>query len=546
MTEGAAGVAVPPGPVGLSAPSPDAQAGRMRERYVTFALAAADLLIEADAQGLITYAAGTFEARLGTDALSWIGRPVLDLVVLPDRDRITAVLRQLREHQRVLPQGVRLATADQRPMSLTGLPLPQGDGELRFCLCLASMATAPPPIKPIPDKLSFAQQAEMRLKEGAGPNSLSLFEVTGPDGLVAPRSDIVSQIGAALTEGGQDGRIAGELANGRYGLVQGTQAADLTDLAARIQSVLSKGGMQATVAAHTMSLADTGLTTVQATRALRYALAAFARGGEDSILEEGFAGGLPGFVASATSRAEAMRRILAERRFRLAFQPIVGLRDRRAHHYEALLRPIPAPGFPLEQTQDFVTFAEAVGLVEELDWAVLEAVAQAASRTRNVRIACNLSGHSMASVNFRERFMRMLESVPGLATRLMVEVTETAEINDEEAAVTMVRMLRNRKVQVCLDDFGAGSAAFRYLRLLNIDFVKLDGLYVRGALNNERDRSFISSIVELSASLGAAVVAERIETEAEAQVIRELGVQFGQGYLFGRPGALPDAARWSD
>ena len=106
-------------------------------------------------------------------------------------------------------------------------------------------------------------------------------------------------------------------------------------------------------------------------------------------------------------------------------------------------------------------------------------------------------------------------------------------------AAESVEQLRLANVPVCIDDFGAGSAAFRYLRDFHIDYVKLDGAYVRGAMHNAREHGFLLSMVELANLVGAKVIAEMIETEAQAKLMHELGVQFGQGWLFGRPGLLP-------
>ena len=120
----------------------------------------------------------------------------------------------------------------------------------------------------------------------------------------------------------------------------------------------------------------------------------------------------------------------------------------------------------------------------------------------------------------------------------MVELTESAEIEDEDSAASTLRALRARGVPVCIDDFGAGAAAFRYLKSFPTDYVKVDGTFVQAALTSERDRSFVAAMVDLSLAVGAKVVAERIETEEEAEVMRNLGVHFGQGWLFGRPGTL--------
>ena len=92
---------------------------------------------------------------------------------------------------------------------------------------------------------------------------------------------------------------------------------------------------------------------------------------------------------------------------------------------------------------------------------------------------------------------------------------------------------------LCIDDFGAGAAAFRYLRAFRVDMVKIDGAYLRNAMRSEQDRGILASMVGLIRTVGARSVCERIETEAEAGLMTGLGVDMGQGWLFGRPGPLP-------
>ena len=102
-----------------------------------------------------------------------------------------------------------------------------------------------------------------------------------------------------------------------------------------------------------------------------------------------------------------------------------------------------------------------------------------------------------------------------------------------------VEALRERGLPLCIDDFGAGAAAFRYLRAFRVDYVKIDGLYVMAAARGDQDRAIVAGMVDLARTVGARVVAERIETEAEAALMRELGVDYGQGWLYGKPGPLP-------
>ena len=102
-----------------------------------------------------------------------------------------------------------------------------------------------------------------------------------------------------------------------------------------------------------------------------------------------------------------------------------------------------------------------------------------------------------------------------------------------------VEALRARKMPLCIDDFGAGAAAFRYLRSFKVDYVKIDGLYVQHAMRSAQDRGFLVAMVELARNVGAQVVAERIETEAECAAMQQLGIGYGQGWLFGKAGPLP-------
>jgi EAL domain-containing protein (putative c-di-GMP-specific phosphodiesterase class I) len=158
----------------------------------------------------------------------------------------------------------------------------------------------------------------------------------------------------------------------------------------------------------------------------------------------------------------------------------------------------------------------------------------------------NLSGLSMQNPAYRKRLLTRLAELRNegsklAASRLLIELTETAEIGDLDAAASSMEQLRSVGVPVCLDDFGAGVAVFRYLRAFGVDYVKLDGDYVRAACKSKRDRTLVASMIELASTAGAAVVAEMIETEEQCAAMQEMGATFGQGWLFGRPGRLPGA-----
>ena len=516
-----------------------------RDRFLAFAFAAADLLVEADPTGRITFAAGAFRSRFGAAPESFVGRRISDLVAPEDGGTLAMAMNLLLARGRLAPLSVRLNDASRSAFALAGLA-PLGTGPAaRLCLTLGPVPSMPE-AAPVASADAFGREAEARLRaaEGVGLEGVLALLELGEDATAALASQpgLAAEVGGALAAGAGNA-LAGELGPGRYGLLPGSgETPDLPTLAGRIGSVLAAHGVSGKVVTQEVSLSAEGLTAVQAVRALRHALATFAREGAAGMGGRGFGSGLAGCVAKVSSRVAVLRRSIVEQHFDLSFQPIVDLGSREVHHREALIRPHSSVGADFASPQEFVLFAETVGLTEALDLAVTDRVlASAAGST--MPLACNLSGLSVQSPGFRERLLARLDARPDAARHLMVEVTESAEIEEEDEAIATLEALRARGVALCIDDFGAGAAAFRYLRSFRVDYVKVDGLYVRNAVRNERDRAFVAAMVDLSLAVGAKVIAERIETEEDARVMRSLGVHYGQGYLFGRPGPLPAAAR---
>ncbi len=501
-----------------------------RERFVAFAFAAADLLVEVGSDGRVGFAAGAFRARLGQSPESVIGTDPIRLIAPGDRAAFATALALLPGRGRLAPTAFRLADAQHTPFSVSGLYMLSADTQARLCLCFSPLP-APPDLRPA-DGSALLREAEQRLRAGHA-DRLALID------LGSSSATTTATLEQALREEAGPEVLAAELAPGRYGLLPGEGQAlpDLGPLARRLEDLL--GSEAGSVAITTISLASEGLTPAQAARALRHGLGTFVRLGKAGMRDAGFADGLSGVVAKVTERAGVLRRIIAARRFRLEFQPIVHLATRRLHHHEALMRLEPGALPPGEGAQEFVTLAETIGLTEDLDLAVAAmAMAAAVAIPDGQHLAFNISGLSAQSTSFRRRLHALLNRDARGARRVMVELTESAEIEDEEAAAVTLRGLRARGVPVCIDDFGAGAAAFRYLKSFPADYVKVDGSYVQAALTSERDRSFVAAMVDLSLAVGAQVVAERIETEEAAQAMQDLGVHFGQGWLFGKPGPL--------
>jgi EAL domain-containing protein (putative c-di-GMP-specific phosphodiesterase class I) len=271
--------------------------------------------------------------------------------------------------------------------------------------------------------------------------------------------------------------------------------------------------------------------TAENGRALVYAINLYVERRGEQVSIAALSAALGELYDETVARIERLKSVIAEGAFTMAFQPIIRMDDRQPHHYEALIRlgPDLPPG-------EAISFAERIGLIEAFDLAILDRVTDVLRRRPEARVAVNLSGRSLESPAFAASLEGALSRHSALAGRLLFEVTETAEIRKLAQVNSVVQRLRQSGFHVCLDDFGSGANSFHYLRAFAVDMVKIDGVYIRDALKEPTDRAFLRAMVGLCRDLGIATVAEMIETEEQAKLIAELGVTYGQGYLFGRPG----------
>ena len=153
----------------------------------------------------------------------------------------------------------------------------------------------------------------------------------------------------------------------------------------------------------------------------------------------------------------------------------------------------------------------------------------------DIRLGINLSAHSIGDPSISLTLESLLREKGVDASRLVVEVTETAAVSDVRAARRFAEPLRALGVEFALDDFGSGYGSFYYLKHLSFDTIKIDGEFVKGAHESAVDRAILRSVLGIARSLGKRTVAEFVTDEGALNVVRELGVDFAQGYLIGKP-----------
>ena len=184
-----------------------------------------------------------------------------------------------------------------------------------------------------------------------------------------------------------------------------------------------------------------------------------------------------------------------------------------------------------------------MGLVRLIDRKVLDLGFDALEKNPTLRLSINLSGLTAVDPVWLAQLSERLSGRRHVAERLTLEITETVALDDIDESSRFVRTLAALGCRVALDDFGAGFTSFRHLRALKVHMVKIDGSFVRDLLHNPDNQVFVRTLVGLAKGIDLVAVAEWVETEAEAEFLLSNGVDYLQGFLFGRPEiGLPDLA----
>lgn len=227
-------------------------------------------------------------------------------------------------------------------------------------------------------------------------------------------------------------------------------------------------------------------------------------------------------------------------RFQLYLQPIVALDAHSAvTHYEALLRLIADDG-TVREPATFLPVLEELGLMGVIDrWVIREALgwwrAHRAALPAPGRLAINLAPQSLNDPDMTADVMQILRHADTTPDDLIIEITENAAIPDLSLAAAFLGELRQAGVEVALDDFGTGHASFRYLKALPLDYLKAAGEFVRKIPDDPIDLAFVASMNGLGHDLGLRTIAEFVESPSILAAVRDLGLDFAQGYEIAHP-----------
>jgi diguanylate cyclase (GGDEF)-like protein len=223
---------------------------------------------------------------------------------------------------------------------------------------------------------------------------------------------------------------------------------------------------------------------------------------------------------------------LNDRRIVAAFEPVVAVRSREAAFYECLVRMEQGDGQVL-LAPDIVPVAERLGLIRLVDHRILELVMTELIASPDVQLSLNISPETTMDPDWSATIESLMRSHPGIAERLIVEITETVAIQDVDDVRGFVTRLKNFGSRIAIDDFGAGYTSFRNLRKLGVDIVKIDGAFVQNIARSADDRAFVQTLIDLARRLDIKTVAEWVQDEEAAVMLREWGCDYIQGRLIG-------------
>ncbi len=241
---------------------------------------------------------------------------------------------------------------------------------------------------------------------------------------------------------------------------------------------------------------------------------------------------------------ERLYQALDEDRFCLFAQTIVPLNGSKDIHYELLIRMINEEG-ELIPPDAFLPAAERYNLISRIDHWVIEKTFSVLQENKdflnNINFcSINLSGSSLTDANILDFIIERLETTGIEANKLCFEITETAAILNLNNAIKFISILRNLGCRFALDDFGSGLSSFAYLKNLQVDYLKIDGMFVKDIADDPIDRAMVKSINEIGQVMGMETIAEFVETNEVKGMLTESGVNFAQGFGIGKPMPIED------
>ena len=529
---------------------------QQRDRFIAFAFAGADLLIEMDDADVVTYSAGAGEALYGISDSELLGRPLAEFVIARDRRKFTDSIQRLRntgrlDHTQLTMVGT---TGAMSRMRMAGIKLPQFPSGYHLVLSRVSPVAETEPEKATASadpRPRFVEMVQQRLNEAnrmGEDYTLTLFDLSASNfGKCEPAAlqSFLSTVHHTLESCSVRQTSAAPLHDRAFGVVH-----DHTVTAGAVQQkvadVISRFGGKvkgASLKMHsaTLEMDDKSLTEDDIGKALTFIVNGFVRDGSAFAIKS-LAEGARVAVEDTLVRVRNFRKMIKGDRLVFLYQPMVNIHTGGVLAYEAFGRISHDKGY--FNPAQIIPFATDVGVIGEFDLIAVQkaltTMKAAADISSLASIAVNVSGTSLGNPAFYHALLKILELNKPILPRLVLEITDAARIYNLDEARRLLARIKRLGVRLSLDDFGSGGSAFDILKILPVDFVKIDSSYIFDA-REKRGRSVLRALTGLTHDLGMTTIAECVEDSHMMAVLKDVSIDYAQGYFFAPP-AL-DAAR---
>ena len=522
----------------------------LRDRFVAFSFAASDFLLEIDLAHNVAFSSGQVKSLTGMDSKAIEGKSCFLLFTAESAQALQIFLKSGKKSGRIGPLMVDVVNQETKAIQkalVMGMYIP--DNPHIFLTLNATqsfhdfLAMGGHEEAGLLDEKEFEMSAIKAFKEAKRDGKTldvtfletekieEIKDSLRPD--QAERFD--AKLNMLLKEQSYKGSAASKMDESTYALIHDTKITP-DYIEKKIKQLVKESQPNAgdiDIKSKTAHADMTSLNEREARRALIYTMEQIEAGGLDAAgtdLNKSF----DDYLQENADKITRLKTLVGQQAFKIQFQPIVHLPSEEICHYEALVR------FTTDDSPyELIVFGEDIGIAPDIDMAIIkQAIGYIGHHKKNnpdLRVAVNISGQSIQSEIFFEKLTETLNETECSPKNLMFEITESTSIGDLKKVNAFIQILRKQGFEVCLDDFGAGAASFQYLNGLEIDCVKIDGKYVREAENSKKDEAMVRNLVKMCKDLGITTIAEMVETEKQLKYLISIGVDKGQGWLFGKP-----------
>ncbi len=365
---------------------------------------------------------------------------------------------------------------------------------------------------------------------------------------------ILEELVKVIQSNTPDEIIVGRLGSNEFGLIlKNTQLDDAVQISEVIRGIVKEVGFKwkdevisLTISIGVIAL-KSDLTDIESTlAAANLAIRSAQENGRDCVHSSATQDTMMAYHSGKMRYALVIDDALQNDKFELFAQPIVSLDDANKHYsYEVLLRIFDANKNEFVSSQELISAAESLEVTTRIDqWVCEKVFKEFYERVTNNKaipnISINLSGHSIVSSAFEKFLIELAKQYPIPTNNICFEITESVAVKSISRAQKFIRNLKEVGFKFSLDDFGVGYCSFNYLQQLDVDNVKIDGSFVSAMLDDATQFATVQAITNVARTMHIKTIAEFVEKPEIIKALRVIGVDYGQGYIFGKPSPIKE------